>query len=274
VGGIQRHYLVVVPPVYDGSLAVPLVFIFHGKGNDGALEERITGFTTLAEKKGFIAVYPDGLDHVWDGRRESPLSRESGKSDDVAFVSAMIDELESRYKVDPKRIYATGSSNGAVFCHALAARLSERIAAIGSVSGSVGESIPHYFHPKSPVSVIFFNGTDDHLMPYLGIPHNGNGILSIPNAIAFWVAVDSCATPPIMTTDKPSPLDDGLTIMRLFYAKDKSICEVSAFIIEHGGHTWPGVHTDPVWAKTAGKTAMSINATELMWEFFAKHPKP
>ena len=62
--------------------------------------------------------------------------------------------------------------------------------------------------------------------------------------------------------------------MRLFHAKAQSICEVSAFIIEHGGPTWPGVPTDPVWAKTAGKTAMSINATELMWDFFEKHPKP
>jgi poly(3-hydroxybutyrate) depolymerase len=92
VGGIQRHYLVVVPPVYDGSVAVPIVFIFHGKGNDGALEERISGFTELAGKENSIAVYPDGLDHVWNGGRKRLPSVESGKSDDVAFVSAMIDD--------------------------------------------------------------------------------------------------------------------------------------------------------------------------------------
>jgi polyhydroxybutyrate depolymerase len=274
VGGVERHYLVAVSPVYDGRVSVPIIFVFHGKGNDGALEERISGFTELAGKENFIAVYPDGLDHVWNGGRKSLPTEESGKSDDVAFVSAMIDELGSHYRIDPKRIYAAGESNGAIFCHTLAARLSERIAAIGSVSGNVGEFIPEHFHPKSPVSVISFNGTDDHLMPFKGYLNHGQGVLSTPDSVAFWVAVDGCATLPITTTDKPSPLDDGLTITRLFYAKDRSSCEVSAFIIEHGGHTWPGAHTDPTWAKTAGKTAMSINATELMWDFFEKHPKP
>jgi polyhydroxybutyrate depolymerase len=263
-----------VPALYDGSAPVAVVFVFHGKGSDGALEERNTGFTELAEKKNFLAIYPDGLEGEWNGGRKSPVSRESAKSDDVAFVSAMIDELESRYQVDPKRIYAAGTSNGAIFCHTLAARLSERIAAIGPVSGSLGESIPKHFHPKSPVSVILFNGTDDPLVPYAGHRDFGEGVLSTPDTIAFWVAVDGCAVNPAVTTDKPSPLDDGLTIIRLFYAKGTGSCEVSAFIIGHGGHTWPGVRTDPTWAKTAGKTAMSINATELMWDFFEKHPKP
>ncbi len=274
VGGVQRHFLLLVPSIYDGSTAVPVVFVFHGKGNDGALEERNTGFTELAEKRDFIAVYPDGLEHEWNGGRKSAISRESSKSDDVAFVSAMIDELALHYRVDPKRIYATGSSNGAIFCHTLAARLSERIAAIGPVAGSLGESIPKHFHPKTPVSVILFNGTDDRLVPYAGHPYFGEGVLSTPDTIAFWVAVNGCVATPTVTTDKPSPLDDGLTIIRLFYSRDKSNCEVSAFIIGHGGHTWPGEHTDPTWARTAGKTAMSINATELMWDFFERHPKP
>jgi polyhydroxybutyrate depolymerase len=88
------------------------------------------------------------------------------------------------------------------------------------------------------------------------------------------VGVDGCETTPTQTIDKPSPLDEGLSIIRLFYARGQSGSEVSVFIIGHGGHTWPGVHTDPTWAKTAGKTAMSINATELMWDFFERHPKP
>jgi polyhydroxybutyrate depolymerase len=264
----------VISPKYDGQAAVPVVFVFHGKGTEGASEERVLGFTQLAMTKNFIAVYPDGLDLEWNGGRKRPISGESAKSDDVAFVSAMIGELESRYRVDPKRIFAAGTSNGAIFCHTLAARLSERIAAIGPVSGGVGEAIPKKFRPKSPVSVISFNGTDDHLVPYAGYPFYGEGILSVPDSVAFWVGVDGCETTPTQTIDKPSPLDEGLSIIRLFYARGQSGSEVSVFIIGHGGHTWPGVHTDPTWAKTAGKTAMSINATELMWDFFERHPKP
>jgi polyhydroxybutyrate depolymerase len=172
--------------------------------------------------KNFIAVYPDGLDLEWNGGRKRPISGESAKSDDVAFVSAMIGELESRYRVDPKRIFAAGTSNGAIFCHTLAARLSERIAAIGPVSGGVGEAIPKKFRPKSPVSVISFNGTDDHLVPYAGYPFYGEGILSVPYSVAFWVGVDGCETTPTQTIDKPSPLDEGLSIIRLFYARGQA----------------------------------------------------
>jgi polyhydroxybutyrate depolymerase len=274
VGGVQRRYLLVIPPGYDGKAAVPVVFVFHGKGSDGALEERVLGFTQLARTKNFISVYPDGLELEWNGGRMRPISSESAKSDDVKFVSAMIDELEAHYKVDPKRIFAAGTSNGAIFCHTLAARLSERIAAIGPVSGSVGEAIPKHFRPMSPVSVISFNGIDDHLVPYAGHPYYGEGVLSVPDSVAFWVGVDGCDSTPTQTVDKPSPLDDGLRIIRLFYGRGKNGSEVSAFIISHGGHTWPGVPTDPTWARTAGKTAMSISATGLMWDFFEKHPKP
>lgn len=234
----------------------------------------MTGFTQLGERKGFLTAYPDGIGHEWNGGRKAPISSDSAKSDDVAFVSAVIDDLAARYRIDPRRIYATGSSNGAIFCHTLAARLFERIAAIGPVSGSMGESIAKHFRPKKPVSVISFNGTDDHLVPYAGYPANGEGQLSVPDTIAFWVGADRCDPKAVITTDKASPLDDGLTIIRLSYSKGAGGTEVCPFIIGHGGHTWPGQHTDPVWARTAGKTAMSINATELMWDFFDRHPKP
>jgi polyhydroxybutyrate depolymerase len=275
VGGTVRHYLVSVPSGYDGSRAVPLVFVFHGSGYGGAEMERGHPFTALGEKKGFISVFPDGLDKQWNGGRTyDPFSR-NDKSDDVEFVSRMIDALGLRYRIDPKRIFATGSSNGAIFCYTLAARLPARIAAIGPVSGSLGEEISRQYHPVSPVSVVSFNGTADPLVPYRGVHRtDGHGVLSVPDTIAFWVGVDGCAPDPVVTRDPASPLDDGLTILRLRYPPQRNGAEVLAFVIGSGGHTWPGAHTDPTWAKTAGKTAMSIDANEIMWDFFVAHPRP
>jgi polyhydroxybutyrate depolymerase len=274
VGGVERHYLLLVPASYDGTKAVPLVFVFHGKNNDGAMMYKGNTFVTQAEARGIIAVFPDGLDHQWNGGRVRPTSRDEVRSDDIAFVSAMIDELSAHYRIDPKRIDAIGSSNGAIFCDTLAARLPERIAAIAPVNGALGEAIKAKYPPQSPVSVISFNGTADTYVPFRGVPMHGEGVLSAPDTIAFWVGVDGCRTVPRTTTDPASPLDAGLQIIHMIYSGGAGGSEVNAYIIVNGGHTWPGAYTDPGWAKSAGKTAMSIDATTLIFDFFEKHPKP
>jgi polyhydroxybutyrate depolymerase len=253
---------------------MPLVLIFHGSGNTGALVESSLGFTALQSRKYFLAIYPDGIDKAWNGGREEPTSLDSARSDDVGFVSALIDEMGVRFKIDPKRIFATGSSNGAIFCDTLAVRLSERIAAIGPVNGTLGPSVPAKFPPKHPVSVISFNGTADPFVPFMGVQVPGHQLLSAPDTIAFWVKVDGCDTAATVTEIPKAVPDDGTAVKRLVFGNGREGTEVVAYIIAHGGHTWPGYHTYPGWAKLAGKTAMSANATEAIWDFFAAHPKP
>jgi polyhydroxybutyrate depolymerase len=271
--GIDRHYLLVVPENVDPKAPLPLVFVFHGAGNSGAILQKGCGITELAQRKGFIAAFPDGVDKRWNGGVSDPESLASARSDDVAFVSAMIDQIDSERRVDRRRIFATGSSNGSIFCYTLACRLADRIAAIAPISGLLGEAVAAHYHPSGPVSVISFNGTDDPLVHFAGEPRGGKGLLSVNDTVSFWVRNNQCDTTATITKDPPSPLDDGLTIIRIAYQGGTGHSAVEAFVIGHGGHTWPGNHTDPTWAKTAGKTAMSISANELMWDFFEKHPK-
>jgi len=167
-GGVERHYVYVIPAAYDGRTPMPVVLIFHGAGNDGEMLERTLGFTELQSRKCFLAVYPNGIDKVWNGGIAVPTSLASARSDDVGFVSALIDAMGAKFRIDPKRIYATGSSNGAIFCDTLGVRLSARIAAIAPVNGNLGPSIPAKFHSGGPVSVISFNGTDDPFVLFAG----------------------------------------------------------------------------------------------------------
>jgi polyhydroxybutyrate depolymerase len=273
-GGVTRDYIYVLPAGFDGKTPIPVVFIFHGAGNTGSLLEGSLGFTQLQSHRYFLAVYPNGIDKRWNGGLEPPASLASARSDDVGFVSALIDTLAGKFNIDRKRIYATGSSNGAIFCETLAVRLSDRIAAIGPVNGTLGPSVPAKFHPQHPVSVISFNGTADPFVPFNGENIPDHRLLSAPDTIAFWVKTDGCDPSAVVTEIPKAFPDDGTAVKRIEFRNGRDNTEVVAYIIAHGGHTWPGYHTDPGWAKQAGKTTMSVSATEAIWEFFETHPKP
>jgi polyhydroxybutyrate depolymerase len=274
VGGVERHYIYVLPASYDATMPIPVVFVFHGAGSNGASLEKSLGFTQQQGRRYFLAVYPDGLDKVWNGGRSQPTSLDSARSDDVGFISALIDALSGRYSIDPRRIYATGSSNGAMFCDTLALRLSERIAAIGPVNGNLSPSVINRYQPGHSVSVISFNGTADPFVPYNGDADPGHRLLSTPDTIAFWVRMDSCDPSPRVTNFPRAAPDDGTAVKCFDFRGGRENTEVAAYVISEGGHTWPGYHTDPTWAKTAGKTAMSVDATDAILDFFEKHPKP
>ena len=273
-GGVERNYIYVVSPGHDGKTAISLVLIFHGAGNDGAELERTLGFTELQREKMFLAVYPNGIDKAWNGGRTAPTSEQSAKSDDVGFIAALIDVLRGKFNIDPKQIFATGSSNGAIFCNTLAFRLSDRIAAIGPVNGNLSPTIALKYKLRFPVSVISFNGTADPFVQFAGDPEPGHELFSTPDTIAYWVKTNGCDPSPLVTVIPKAVPDDGTAVKRFEFERGRDHTEVFAYIIAQGGHTWPGYHTYPGWAKVAGKTAMSVNATRAIIEFFEKHPKP
>ena len=189
-----------------------------------------------------------------------------GKADDVAFIGKLLDDLGTVVKVDEKRVYACGMSNGAMMCYRLAAELSDRIAAIAPVAGTIAieES-----KPKRPVPVIHFHGTKDTFVPFemakgKRLVHEAQGV---EDSIQTWVKLNGCDEKP--KTDVLSKDGDEMKVTRKTYGGGKDGAEVVLIVIEDGGHTWPG-QKPPV--SFMGKSAMNISANDLMWEFFQKHP--
>ena len=116
VGGVDRHFVLHIPrPARRGRL--PLVVVLHGAGGNGRRMAAGTGFSAEADRRGFVAVYPDGIDGGWND------ARAADGADDVAFVRAMLDTLAGELRTDPDRVYAAGISNGAMFTHRLACDL-------------------------------------------------------------------------------------------------------------------------------------------------------
>jgi polyhydroxybutyrate depolymerase len=267
----ERSYHVHVPPQIDAKQPTPVVLAFHGAWTNGPIMALSSGLSAKADKAGFIVVYPNGtgkgkLALIWNsGGLLDPIVKTL--PDDVEFVRKLLDDLATVANVDRKRVYATGISNGGFMCYRLAAELSDRIAAIAPVCGSLAVEP----RPKRPVSVIHFHGTADRLVPFGGPDERTPKSLSfksVPETIRIWARLDGCPGKPKIT-DLPDKEKDGTTVKREVYGPGKEGAEVVLYTIENGGHTWPG----RPWAVLfLGKTTRDVSANDLIWEFFQRHP--
>jgi len=273
VGSLRRVYHLHVPLGYDGTATRPLVLVFHGLLENSRQMVDMTGFNHVADRKGFLVVYPDSVGRHWnDGRGPSALAPRD--VDDVGFIAALIDHLKHTLAIDPKRVYATGMSNGAMFVQRLGCELSEQIAAIAPVSGTMAENIARQCVPQQRISVVEMHGTKDPVVLWNGgsVRALGGKVLSVPNTMARWVQLDGCrGTSPTIVDEPHREARDGAWIHQVVYNPCQEGIDVVLYAIEGGRHTWPAVlgrHPG-----LPGSRNSVINAAEVIWDFFESHPK-
>ncbi len=270
LGEATRSYLVHVPPKYDAKKPTPVVLVLHGAGMNGKMMASFCGLNKKADEAGFIAVYPNGTglaDLLLTWNAGGVQGRTARPPDDVAFIAKLLDDLATVVTVDPKRVYVTGMSNGGMMCYRLAAELSDRIAAIAPVAGTM--ALDNY-HPKRPVPVMHFHGTADKFVPFGG-PDSGTpkflGFKSVEDTIRICAKANGCPKKP-RVVKLPDKAGDGTTVTKKTYGPGGA--EVVLFVIEGGGHTWPGQQPPLGFI---GKSTKNISANDLIWEFFQKHPR-
>ncbi len=268
VDGILRTYLAHVPPGYVAGKPTPVVLALHGAAMNGLMMVGFTGLNATADKAGFIVVYPSGTGvgpfRTWNA---GGFPGGSNKTDDVAFLGKVLDDVAALATVDTKRIFSCGMSNGGMMSYRLAAEMSDRIAAIAPVAGTIAidES-----KPVRPVPVLHFHGTKDTLVPY-EMPQRRNPqimrIKSVEESIQTWVKLNGCQQTPV--SDVLTKAGDKMPVTLTIYKGGKNGAEVGLITIEGGGHTWPGKNA-PVGF--IGASTLNISANDLMWEFFQRHP--
>jgi polyhydroxybutyrate depolymerase len=293
-GGLTRSYEVHTPPSYDGSTPLPVVLVLHGGGGSAGNMIRWIKMNDTADEAGFIAVYPNGYPamegrYVWNSGAccEPAISSEA---DDVGFIAAMLDALEEEYAIDGRRIYSTGVSNGAMMSYTLASELSDRIAAIAPVAAAMGFD---EIQASRPVPVLHIHGTEDINAPIAGGvgPNSLAGFPHIPlsDCIAKWVEHNGCPPKP-KVTELPDLEDDRTSVRREVYGPGEEGAEVILYLIEGGGHTWPGrpdlaewylyrigvrgMEPDPQTLEVlrrCGRASRDISANDIIWEFFSRH---
>jgi polyhydroxybutyrate depolymerase len=271
VGGLRRAYRLYVPGSYDGQTPTALLLVFHGSGGSGENIERWSGFDALADQSGFIVCYPDGVDQRWNAAEGTTV----GNIDDVGFVRALIENLAGTYPIDPRRVFAAGMSMGGVFCQRLGLELSDQIAAIAPVAGSLPEALADEVPAQPPVSVVAFHGTADGSVPFDGgdVLQGAARVLGAEQTARRWAELDGCPLVPAIEQLPDVDPSDGTRVRREGYAPGQDGAEVVLYVIEGGGHTWPGVD-ETQFPQHSKAVTHDINAAALIWDFFQNHPKP
>ena len=259
--GIQRDYILYIPELYDGSSAVPLVLNFHGYGSNANEQMFYGDFRDIADTEGFLLVHPEGTTFIGNQFWNVGFPGISSTIDDVGFTEALIDELATLYTINLDRVYATGMSNGGFMSFLLACQLSEKIAAVASVTGSMTQDTFNECNAQLPTPVLQIHGTEDDVVLY-----NGN-TLSIPIAdvISYWVDYNNCETTPSTTTLPDLDVSDGSTVEHSVYENSDNGITTEHMKVIGGGHTWPGSVLN-----TAG-TNQDIDASMEIWLFFSRY---
>lgn len=250
--GRTRSYRVHLPPSYRQGSPTALVFALHRHGGTAARFESKTGFSQLADREGFIVVYPDAVAYgpnqrqMWNGG--GIFGRWwAGQVDDVSFFTELIDTVSEQYTTDPNRLFVFGESSGAFMAYHLAARLPGRFAAIAPWAGLLAydDSIA-----GPPLSVIHFHGARDRDVLYTGMREWG--FYGVERGLRLWAQHNGCKSTPTVISDDPN------TLVRKWTAPAGE-GDIILYKLKHQDHSYPALST--------------CNLPEIAWDFFENHPR-
>lgn len=248
VDGIVRNYILFTPPDLP-SKPVPLLLALHGGQQYGDAMEQLTGFDSLAAADGFIVVYPNGHGQTWNAGNCCGHPNVTADNE-VDFISQLITKLSAGGRIDASRVYVTGFSAGAAMTYTIGCRLSDRVAAIAPVAGTMDLDT---CQPTNPVSVMEIHGTTDLELLYDGGVVDGNGAVtpSTPSILQKWASLDGC------TDSQPPEKQGGVDMMR--WTGCSAGTSVALTTVEGGSHNWYGPQQDGADA--------AIDATRAVWQF-------
>ena len=244
-----REYLLYIPESYNESVSMPVMLNFHGFGGTAERHLRNADMRSLSESKGFILIYPQGtLLGNYPHWNPSPVGEGNKSStDDLGFIDKLLTTLPEKINIDSSRIYACGYSNGGFLSYSLACNLTNQIAAIGSVAGTMLTDTYENCNAYVPKPMINIHGAKDPIVPYQG----STGLVSIDNVLDFWSELNFA---------KKLETDFFEGVENYIYKDSLGTPLVSHFKIINGSHTWD----------YNSLLSNNTSTNELIWEFVSK----
>lgn len=266
VGGRARTFNVHLPPQYEeGDTLFPLVIGLHGTGGSAVQFDRHYHLSEKADEAGFVAVYPNGVRsdgrlgiRTWNAGSCCDFAMRENV-DDVEFISELIDRLIETYRIDAKRIYVTGMSNGGMLAYRLAAEIPEKIAAIAPVSCTMVFDPPA--EQSRPLPIIHLHSVLDEIVPYEGGTNSlGYHFAPVDSVLNVWAKRNGCLPNAQVVVD-----NDRYTQMQ--WVDETGSPLIMHYVTADGGHSWPG--GEQVRPGAAPPSA-AIDANDLLWNFFER----
>jgi len=262
VGSVKRRAILVNQQT--GERLWPAVIVLHGGNGSAENQRRRTGFDELAKKENFTVVYAEGTSwrpgmHAWN--TGYLLRRQVGEADDIGYLDSLIDILIKEHRIDPKNVFMTGGSNGAMMTFVYAINRADRLAGIAPV---VGAMFSLDKKPSRPVPILMINGKLDNEIPIEGgmsrnpLVRRGQHApyKSLDETISFWVSVNHSEELPTVQTS-------GSLIIKKFSKKENGV-ETISVVDSSGGHGWPGTES----RRDNNVPIQSFKGAEKVWEFF------
>ena len=262
----KRRYIVYTPEADQSQpqQTFPVVFNFHGGGMSMAEQMLYTQMNKTAERHRFIVVYPQGIKQDWNvGFGMDYLAG----TDDVGFTQAILSKLKQDYRIDDKRVYATGLSRGGFFALRLAAELPQQFAAVASVGAPMPEPVLQHHQKKDKVGMLLMQGTADKVVLFEG---KAASYLSAEDTFDYWRKHNGIDGGVPAARLLPTAPGDDTQVTHVEQGNGAGGARVALITVKDGGHTWPGADAFNV-GLPIGKTTRAIDANEVMWEFFSRH---
>ena len=252
--GINRDFSIYIPESYTHDYPSAMMFVFHGFGGSNDMIMYYSDFNSISERENFIVVYPQGSSFWGYPHWNVGGWTNTSSADDIGFIDFLIELISQEYNLNQNRIYATGMSNGGFFSFLLACQLSQKIAAVASVTGSMTNETYQNCKPSKEVPVLQIHGTDDPIVTY-----NGNysiGSIGISPVLSYWKLNNYCGEPTISELNDSNP-NDNFYVHRVLFDNGINGSTVDHYKVYGGEHFW-FMEDD-------------INSSELIWEFFSHY---
>ena len=274
VDGKERTYIIHLPYNYQSLKGMPVILALHGSGGKSENTQRLYQLDPLADKYGYIVIYPQAIDLNWNIPGITSYGKIDSAADDVHFLSSLIDTAQKIYNGDSNRVFVTGLSRGGKFALYLGEKLNRRIKAIAPVCASIPVDMLDTFHFAKPIPVLLINGTLDPLVNYNGGygrlnvgDHIGAGFYMTPTEtlVQKLISLDACDTAATVSQIPQHNAGDGCSAIKYYYKSNKAPVEFIKVI--GGGHTWPGsLQYLPIFV--IGNVCMDFNAADEVFDFF------